>query len=385
MKKISLIFGVLCCLFILPVMVDASDYNVKDENDRQTIQNIVPGTTFDSSNNYKPSIGVRTSIKKGETIYFKNSNDWTDVKIYLYEKSTGDVPTGGLWPGIEMTNTNEQIDGHDIYSYQYDEDFVKFNYIIFSGNDSYSNRKQTVNLAYLEGGSYFDCGTSVGGDGKYSGNWYVYDMSLLQYYVDALSGIDDSKDLIDSTSYNTLKDLTNDGNAMLALNNVSVTAYDYDQTLHISNYKEMIYQFVTALNNVVVNTSSLGDAITEALDFDTSKLSNDKKSEFEELIQEATDFKELLDAGSPFYLDTNSSEDDFTQQANEFSENIDNMNLLISKLKAFINDNSSDSKNSTEVVSNPTTGDNIMKMVIVLVISIIGIVDGLLMVRKKSN
>ena len=116
MKKISLIFGVLCCLFVLPVMVDASDYNVKDENDRQTIQNIVPGTTFDSSNNYKPSIGVRTSIKKGETIYFKNSNDWTDVKIYLYEKSTGDVPTGGFWPGIEMTNTNEQIDGHDIYS-----------------------------------------------------------------------------------------------------------------------------------------------------------------------------------------------------------------------------------------------------------------------------
>ena len=284
-----------------------------------------------------------------------------------------------------MTNTHEQIDGHDIYSYQYDEDFVKFNYIIFSGNDSYSNRKQTVNLAYLEGGSYFDCGTSVDGDGKYSGNWYVYDMSLLQYYVDALSGIDDSKDLIDSTSYNTLKDLTNDGNAMLALNNVMVTFYDYDQTLHISNYKEMIYQFVTALNNVVVNTSSLGDAITEALDFDTSKLSNDKKSEFEELIQEATDFKELLDAGSPFYLDTNSSEDDFTQQADEFSESIDNMNLLISKLKAFINNNSSDSKKSTEVVSNPTTGDNIMKMVIVLVISIIGIVGGLLMVRKKSN
>ena len=371
-RKLLLILILLSGYMLLPSIVFAKVYNVLNEDDRNGVQQIFPEATFDSSSSYKPSVGVKKRIEKGDTIYFENTNGWSDVKIYIYEDKTGEKPVGGDWAGFAMTNTDTQINGHDIYKFQYTNEETKYNYVIFSGLDSSSVRKQTIDLAYLEKGAYYSCNSYTESDGKYKGNWFVYDKSTIKNFIDALSDLDSYKDVIDTTSYNKLKELYNSANEMMPNTEIIVTYYDYDHTLYISDYIELIYEFDNAFNNLIINTSELENAINNASNLDTSVLSDSEKHDFENLIQEANDFKDLVNSGSPFHLLINTSIDDFNSQADGVGDIIDQMNDLIDRLKLSIN-------NINEKINNannnyPVTGDNIIKYIILFIVSAFGLI-----------
>ncbi|MDD5796908.1 MAG: starch-binding protein, partial [Oscillospiraceae bacterium] len=81
-------------------------------------------------------VGVVT-VNAATTIYFKNTNGWTNVRIYGYNDSNTSVYGG--WPGTTVTLVNGTT---DVYSVELKSDTDK---IIFN-DTSDSNTKQTVDI-----------------------------------------------------------------------------------------------------------------------------------------------------------------------------------------------------------------------------------------------
>lgn len=381
MKKFTIFFMIIITIIFIPTSVFAKDYNVTNENERNEITNIVPGTTFDSSDNYKPSIGVNKKIKSGDTIYFENTKNWSDVKIYIFEYGTNEVPDQEVWPGYDMTNTGEKINNHDIYSYKYEASTEKYDYIVFSGIEN-NERKQTIDFAFLDTGSYLSCSSEANGEGKYYGNWYIYDKSLLEEHMDFLSQIDDYKDYIDEDSYNKLTNLYNEGNDILSEDALPITYYN-NGTLYISEYVELLYKISNTLNNIKFNASTLEDAIENAEKQDTSKVNDRVKEEFEDLIEEAKMANTVLDSNNPYNLTTKSTIEEINNSNEALRMAIDEMNILITKLNSFVEaiKNQASAGNN---ITNPST-DNYMVNFFIILLSAMGIGTTIYIKKKHLN
>lgn len=89
--------------------------------------------------------------KTSVTIYFSNLRGLTDVKAYVWKKSSGSSIAG--WPGEAMTNTGKTVEGYQIYSYEVPLN-QGYDQIIFSGNIN-GGSKQTVDLPLSESKPFF--------------------------------------------------------------------------------------------------------------------------------------------------------------------------------------------------------------------------------------
>lgn len=78
-------------------------------------------------------------------IHFKNTNNWNEVYIYLFNNATGSALPGWSWPGVSMS----QEQGSDWYAYTIDED-VEVGIVINNNN----NGSQTDDLTRTIDGWY---------------------------------------------------------------------------------------------------------------------------------------------------------------------------------------------------------------------------------------
>ena len=92
--------------------------------------------------------GEYVPVEKTYTVYFVNTKDWDDVRVWAW--NGGENYTGGTWPGVPATKTDEQQDGHDVYTWSVTTTVMPA-YIIFNGNNGSA---QTNDLAFVDGATY---------------------------------------------------------------------------------------------------------------------------------------------------------------------------------------------------------------------------------------
>ena len=93
-----------------------------------------------------------TSSAWAKTVYYVNTNGWSTVNCYAWEKSSS--TNEATWPGKAMTKCNYKIVGYDVYSYDIQKD--KSDYCIFNNGSGGQTGDLTINK-----GKYY-----------YNGTWY---------------------------------------------------------------------------------------------------------------------------------------------------------------------------------------------------------------------
>ena len=90
------------------------------------------------------------STVKTFTVTYVNVEDWEAVYAYVW---TGDTPIA-TWPGELMVKTEDQVDGHDVYSYSISAEAAPANIIFNNGQSGDGN--QTEDLVFEDGKQYTD-------------------------------------------------------------------------------------------------------------------------------------------------------------------------------------------------------------------------------------
>ena len=98
-----------------------------------------------------------TDLYENVTAYFVNDDDWTVVNAFVWPDAGSAYKA---WPGVAMTKTAEQVNGKDIYSYTFPENYVN---IIFN-NKVGDEGTQTVDLKFDVAKPYYS---------KAQGKWYA--------------------------------------------------------------------------------------------------------------------------------------------------------------------------------------------------------------------
>lgn len=101
---------------------------------------------------------VPDDILPMDTIYYVNSQSWSDVNVYAWNEELGSV--NATWPGEPAQMTGYQINGYDVYYYVAEQG--EYTHCIFN---SYSGM-QTYDLVWSSGKYY------------YNDVWYTYDELL---------------------------------------------------------------------------------------------------------------------------------------------------------------------------------------------------------------
>lgn len=83
-----------------------------------------------------------------KTAYFINSAKWEAVTAHIWTEG-GDIPDLTTWPGMEMTKTEDTVNGYDVYSVTVDEDYQN---IIFNNN---GGGQKTDDLTFEDGQYYY--------------------------------------------------------------------------------------------------------------------------------------------------------------------------------------------------------------------------------------
>ena len=98
-----------------------------------------------------------------DTIYFVNTKNWSNVYLYAWEGAGGNGHQLSSWPGVKMTKTGKQKDGHDIYSYTSSNLLEKWDHVIFTNNSG----SQTKDLDIMYNLYDFDGNSSIYTDGGF--------------------------------------------------------------------------------------------------------------------------------------------------------------------------------------------------------------------------
>lgn len=115
--------------------------------------------------NIAEHIGVTNIYEIGDTYYFENTNDWSEVYAYAWTGSSNN----GEWPGVKLSKVGTNY-GHDVYRIKFDS-AAQFSSIIFSGG---KDKPQTVNISleqYSGNCFYLDGKTT---DGKLNVGNFTY-------------------------------------------------------------------------------------------------------------------------------------------------------------------------------------------------------------------
>jgi hypothetical protein len=94
-------------------------------------------------------------VEQTYTATFINTKDWEKVCVWAWN---GDTNLYEVWPGVEATKTELQIDGHDVYTWSYTGTIVPAMIIFNNGN----NGEQTADLEFVDGATYNADGLTTG-------------------------------------------------------------------------------------------------------------------------------------------------------------------------------------------------------------------------------
>ena len=98
------------------------------------------------------------------TLYLINNQEWETPKAYVF---VGGTPKAE-WPGEAMTKTEDKVNGFDVYSYTFKDNFTS---IIFNDGAA-EGTIQTADLAWDKAKPYFVPGAK-NEQGKFEGTWYA--------------------------------------------------------------------------------------------------------------------------------------------------------------------------------------------------------------------
>ena len=98
------------------------------------------------------------------TFYLVNKQGWEAPKAFVFNATASEED----WPGKAMTKTENTVNGFDVYSYTFKDNFTS---IIFN-NGAATGTIQTADLAWDATKPYFVPG-KVNGEGKFEGTWYA--------------------------------------------------------------------------------------------------------------------------------------------------------------------------------------------------------------------
>ena len=113
-----------------------------------------------TANTFKNEVSLAIEKLVTGQVYFVNTNDWADVKIWVWDKNNSDYNyTGGTFPGVAMTKIEEQVDGHDVYTWStYDITGTPTTLIISNGG---SDTERTGDQTFVNGATYKADGSST--------------------------------------------------------------------------------------------------------------------------------------------------------------------------------------------------------------------------------
>ena len=110
------------------------------------------------------SVYVPAKPAEDITFYLINNQEWTTPTAHVF---TAGGTSEAAWPGKAMTKTEDKVNGFDVYSYTFKDNFTK---IIFNDGKA-ENTTQTIDLTWDKAKPYFVPGSLK--DGKYDGTWYA--------------------------------------------------------------------------------------------------------------------------------------------------------------------------------------------------------------------
>lgn len=98
-----------------------------------------------------------TSAVCAAKVYFVNDQNWTKVRVYCAVGDKWERPIA-KWPGVNMMPTDQQVNGHVVYEFEYDER-KGYDRIIFN-NDTVGQSPdlvlETGKVYYSLAGGWFD-------------------------------------------------------------------------------------------------------------------------------------------------------------------------------------------------------------------------------------
>lgn len=144
------------------------------------------------------------TIKLNDKIYFLDTKDIGNVKIYIYNESNGYQAWNWGDSKGSMTDSGKKINGHTLYEYTLtDSQFNdRYDTVIFTYNWN-NGEKQTVDLSYIRTNIMFVPSSTVMTDNKLDGEWYIQDKSKLNKLVSDANKINPDK--YTTSSYANLK------------------------------------------------------------------------------------------------------------------------------------------------------------------------------------
>ena len=237
--------------------------------------------------NYETSSLRTYSIQDGFQLCVKSDVLKTAgaYKMYAWSTFNGNHALAG-WPGVDMTDTN-----NDVYCYTHTADGERYDYVIFNGNGAQTIDLNTINdsKGVINSLIYTFEESDRQGDGKYKGKWIVNDTQALQNMVTEAKGLNPDDYTI--SSYNDVKTALGDAVTASNINNSNKDQYslgaDYISQLtfdsdilekltlvyddgtnqYSSEYLTKYNQLGTAMNNLVkrkdilVNNNATGGVI----------------------------------------------------------------------------------------------------------------------------
>lgn len=377
--KITLIVIFAIAVLILPTSVlAATNYNTTLQADREKIQQIIPGVTF---NGNIPSIGIERGISKGESVYFENVHQWNDVRIYVF--GNGELAS---YPGIGMTKTNEQINGHDIYKYTYNGDNTGYGKLIISGTNSNNDRKQTIDLSFYQNNIIFTPNSDATSDGKYEGWWYYYDKTELTHYANIAKTLAEYKTLFDKDLYAAVEESIATANDIIASATTKVNFYYEDSsTFYMDDYSESLYSLTTNLSKLKLNSNYIAEEIKKGEEKKNYNLTADDRQKLEEAVKSAQEvLTQITQNPNLFNLNPATSLTDATSQSNSNS-------VMLAKLADAINTIESikaiGSTNNTinGILTNPQTASITYAIIFIGIILIVSLVSFAMYSRKNNK
>ena len=217
--------------------------------------------------------GVSALTIQEDTIYFLDTNNWGEPYIYMYSNNNGEAFTWQNDAG-KMTYT-KTVGSYKLYSYKVSSSYKnKFDRVVFSSK----NGKQTKDLYYVRTGTMFVTNTSAMGDGKYDGQWYVYDKSELEALVEKANNADSTK--YTATSYNALKTPLEAANKAL-----SQTYGSAATDVLVSMHGATPYDSIVANLKTAVDGLELKNKVNVAVTTDGSITINQEWYEDNELVE----------------------------------------------------------------------------------------------------
>lgn len=387
-----------------------------------------------------------STMKTGDEIYFDTTNyGWDNVYIYIWNSNTSEQYTS--WDNAPEMQSVEGKDNLLKFTVTEDMN-DKYNMIIFKngvyGNDNQTIDVGFIESRFV----YKLRENDIANNGTHKGYWYLYDNSDIVEHINNVKAYQNDKEYYTSDTYLNLDELiqkavTESENEMVLY---SRQENDHDTDDYYMQIELTLNQIDEIINNLLVDKSKLQNLVDE-IENDKDNIENtNTPSTVQNLLNEIENQKQVLSGNNVTVDDIKDginalndakdalvrkadkseltellnsinqlNEDDYTTESfnelknakNGAQDILDNQEITQDEVDNYVanlrrkvdslvrktdngntevNDNTTQNSNSTtnNNVDSPKTLDNIVKIVVIFVVSALALV-GLIVLKKKTS